>query len=265
MRGFTLVEIILVIIIMGIVSVMTSQFVIYGVELYRGSVERMQRVAQARFLLARLNRELGYAHVGSVQTDNGGLCLEFVPVYAVGAYRVNIVGQNTFNAIATPEFQADNSIDYSGQRLSVYSLFPSEFYLPDADLLNDAGTVALIDSYTLLGSSVRVSIALSGSRTLSQSSPGQRYFILNTPVRYCFENNQLLRYDNYGWVFSGGAGVLMMDRVQIDPATPTNASFFNVSTSNLFRAGMVAVNLHLQLRNQEEVRFYQRMTMNYVP
>ena len=155
-RGFTLIEMVMVVVIVGVVSVMTTQFVVYGIDIYRGSVLRQQRVAEARFFLERLSREVARAHISSVSVSSGGLCLEFVPVESVGAYRENLIGQNAFNVIQTPEFRDDNSIDYSGSRFSVYTLFPTEFYVADAAVTNNSGSVGIINAYSAVGSQKQV-------------------------------------------------------------------------------------------------------------
>ena len=50
----------MVVVIVGVVSVMTTQFVVYGM-IYRGML-RQQRVAEARFSRT-LSREVARAHV----------------------------------------------------------------------------------------------------------------------------------------------------------------------------------------------------------
>ena len=36
------------------------------------------------------------------------------------------------------------TIDYSGRRFSVYTLFPTEFYVADATVTNNSGSVELL-------------------------------------------------------------------------------------------------------------------------
>ena len=66
-KGFTLVELILVIVILGIVSVGTVQYLSFGAQIYADSAERDEVVSQARFLLTRLSKELRHATPGSVR------------------------------------------------------------------------------------------------------------------------------------------------------------------------------------------------------
>ena len=84
-------------------------------------------------------------------------------------------------------------------------------------------------------------------------------------MRYCLENNQVVRYANYGWVFSTGTGIIMLDDVSINLSTPNQASYFEVASNNLFRVGVVLAHMNLQLSDGGEIRFHQRMSMNYVP
>ncbi|MCV5497529.1 type II secretion system GspH family protein, partial [Escherichia coli] len=85
-RGFTLVELVMVILLLGIMVTFTSQFIGIGTQIYGDASSREQLMSDARFAMERLNRELRDAVPGSerIETTGGtwddtGACLRFWP------------------------------------------------------------------------------------------------------------------------------------------------------------------------------------------
>jgi len=64
-RGFTLVELVMVILLLGVMATFTSQFIGIGTQIYGDASRREQLMSDARFALERLNRELRDAVPGS--------------------------------------------------------------------------------------------------------------------------------------------------------------------------------------------------------
>lgn len=86
-RGFTLVELVVVIVLLGIVATISTQFVSFSV---RGAIDvgdRQQRALKAVVLSERLSRELRQAVPGSLKVDEGRNCLKFVQALNGGIYR----------------------------------------------------------------------------------------------------------------------------------------------------------------------------------
>ncbi|MGL4478103.1 MAG: PilW family protein, partial [Aeromonas veronii] len=63
--GFTLVELVMVILLLGIMATFTSQFIGIGTQIYGDASSREQLMSDARFAMERLNRELRDAVPGS--------------------------------------------------------------------------------------------------------------------------------------------------------------------------------------------------------
>lgn len=88
--GFTLIELVIVIIILGIVSGGIFGFLGTGTQIYVDVTERDQILSESRFLVERLNREIRYALPNSVRiidypesaTEDNVIshCLEFTPI-----------------------------------------------------------------------------------------------------------------------------------------------------------------------------------------
>ena len=86
-KGFTLVELIMVIVLLGIVATISTQFVSFSV---RGAIDvgdRQQRALKAVVLSERLSRELRQAVPGSLEVNESLNCLKFVPALNGGVYQ----------------------------------------------------------------------------------------------------------------------------------------------------------------------------------
>jgi MSHA biogenesis protein MshO len=82
-QGFTLIELVMVIVVLGVVSVGIGGFIRSGVQIFVDVSERDQLLSQGRFVVERLNRELRNAVPGSVRIKRMPSmihCLEFVPI-----------------------------------------------------------------------------------------------------------------------------------------------------------------------------------------
>ena len=66
-NAFTLIELLLVMVIIGILAVSAFSFIGAGVSIYSQGAERQEAVAQARFLITRLSKELRHATPNSLR------------------------------------------------------------------------------------------------------------------------------------------------------------------------------------------------------
>ena len=57
-RGFTLIELVVVILLLGVMATFTSQFISTGTQLYADASAREQLMSDVRFGVERLNREV---------------------------------------------------------------------------------------------------------------------------------------------------------------------------------------------------------------
>lgn len=89
-QGFTLIELIMVIILLGIVATISVQFVTLST---RGAIdvsERQKRALKGVVISERLSRELRGAVPGSVRVDDSdGNCIRFLPAADGGLYKRN--------------------------------------------------------------------------------------------------------------------------------------------------------------------------------
>lgn len=196
-RGFTLVELVIVIVLLAIVAIFSFQFVGFGSRMYASGAERVRILDQSRFVIERLTREVRNSVPNSARVAAGGQCLEFVPIRAAGTYynaplRNSDPEQLTFVSLSEV-WETITDTD----RLFIFATLSSHIY--DADAGRSATLAASTDNDD---STYEQVLDLASGSVFSQSSPRQRLFIGQPPVSYCVESNQIVRYSNYGWQVS---------------------------------------------------------------
>jgi MSHA biogenesis protein MshO len=134
--GFTLIEMVTVILILGIIIVGISSFVIFGTRIFVESSAVDQVLSQSRFGIERMTRDIRRAVPNSVRvltaTDGSYQCLELLPISASTSYLdapfVPQSAQNTLTAIKS--IRPINA----AQSVLIYPLTNSEIYNPQATI-----------------------------------------------------------------------------------------------------------------------------------
>ncbi|PAJ75995.1 hypothetical protein CJF42_01790 [Pseudoalteromonas sp. NBT06-2] len=279
--GFTLIELILVIIILGIVSVGTMQYLSLGAQIYAEATERDEAVAQSRFMLARLTRELRHATPNSVRLncdsdDNDGFevvpacvsfqCLEFVPFKASSIYVDNLTS-NTINVV-DPTNYPDTTANSSNDNVSIYALSADDVYKAANNkrfIINSAldNTTPSLDTWTMSG-------------VYADESPTKRVYVLDNPVSFCVEGNELYRYEGYGFkenkadsnpniathMIGSKKGILLGKLIQNDLSS---TAFFNYHNASLTRNSVVNIHSQMGINSSETVSFNHEIHLPNVP
>ncbi|GLP97375.1 PilW family protein [Paraferrimonas sedimenticola] len=237
--GFTLVELVTVILILGVLAVGVSGFVIFGTRIFVESTTVDQVLSQSRFAIERMTRELRSAVPNSVrQTSGGGFqCLEFVPIKASASYVDVPVFPDTARVSATVFNLSPAISDVSGYQMLVYPLQPSEVYQA-----SNGSLAKIFDVTRLTGNTIE----FHGSVRFSEGSASKRFYLVNEAVSYCFSiDGGLYRYAGYNWANATqplpafmGDGVLMAEGVindlsldppiSLTPATLVNNAMIHI-------------------------------------
>lgn len=248
-RGFTLIEMVISITLLGIVGLFIGEVIRQSLVLYSDVEARSSLTQQGRFVTERLRRELREAVPNSVVSNATGRCVEFFPIVNSGLYTElpTTAASSAFRAL--PFLEAG----VSGNRVTVYPASNAQL----------RGNVNPVNSQiAVLGSDVNfvpsptatmIDLQLDQAVQFENDSPANRFYIYATPVAFCLVGDELLRYTGYALnrnLEPGdatlGSGVLIVDNV-------LNATF-TTESAQLQRNGLVKLEVTLT-DNGESIRF----------
>jgi MSHA biogenesis protein MshO len=272
-KGFTLVELVTVIIVLGVVSVGISGFIRTGVQIYADVTERDQLLGDSRFVVERIHRELRLAIPNSarVKTNSVGSiqCLEFVPSVWVSFYTSLSVLPALTTSANIVEFANnaanfnlevnDFAIVYPTSNTDVYDLSNNKRKLITACTVNDDD-----DCNQDVDPNGIAELTVSGA--FEDHSPASRLYIARTAVSYCAHSNgEIFRIEDAinttQSVYS--AGTLMAENLKND-FTSINEAPFRVFEATLTRNGLVHILLAFE-RNEEIINYSSEVHIPNVP
>ena len=244
-QGFTLVELVMVIILLAIVGTFSSKFISTNVVLFQESVNQNERLNDARFILNRMGKELDSAMAFSVRES--GNCIRFIPFNVASRYIGQATGKNNIKLIMDAESREKGIGLFLGQRLGIYNTVYSDFA--------DAPTIM---EYKPSGAST-THADMTLSTSLGKDSPSSRYFIFQQEISYCLEGNSLYRYnDAVSTTTPTDSRVLMMNSLSDD-------SSMRLTLANAFSNAIVVLDFGFTLRDGKVIRFQHQVVMNNVP
>lgn len=253
--GFTLVELVTVILILGILSIGTVSFISDSSRGFASTVGRTQLGTEARLVAERLSRELRNALPGSVRVNGG--CIEYVPVIGASRYVTLPVATAASSFRSVP---VDPLPVPAGARVAVQ---PD----PAGYALTTPGSISPTVSVSPPDASNEVTVTFASPHRFPAESATRRYFLVADPVSYCVDGNGLYRYVGYGFVASQPAPAslpasmpgrsLMVEQV----GTP---SPFTFSGATLTRNAVIDMDMELA-RDDDTVRIEHLVQVRNVP
>src|SRR6056297_2686486 len=203
-RGFTLIELIVVIVIVGILSALGGQFIVAPVTGYVDLSRRARLVDQAEMALRRMQRDIRHALPNSIRmtgyypavyiemllTEDGGRYRRYpdpVPDPAIGKDILDFsVADTSFDVLGSL-----SRLPATGQYLVVYNVTAAgnsgNAYAAGADNRAAIAATSITE---------RIDLVPPGFQ-FANASPSQRFFVVDGPVTYACENGRLNRYDGY--------------------------------------------------------------------
>ncbi len=236
-QGFTLIELVIVIIILGAIGIATSNYIATGITIYTDITERDRELNSLRFVMERLRREIVNALPNSliVTGEGDNQCLSFTPIKASTLY--------DYDFPVTPLSATSGSI----ATLNNYTFEDG-----------DKAVIYLLHATELGGNNVQNISALGGETITFDSevsfpfgSPSKRLYIINAAQSYYFNaSEQLILADK-----CDGDGSIMADDIRGD---------FFVADTTLQRNGLVKITFNLDFDGQE-VPIEQTVHISNVP
>ena len=250
-QGFTLVELVLVIVIVGILATMSADIITLPINSYLALERRTALVDSAEATLNRMQRDIRRALPNSIRIT-GANTLELLHTTDGGYYRAQKASDGSGNIF---EFTStDTTVDVLGDlntpptgALVVYNLG-----IAGADAY--AG-----DNITTLTNASTVSSLSFNAKQFPFPSPLQRFFIVDTPITYKCLGAQLLRYEGYTIAMTP---VLGSAALQADKIAACNFSY-DVGTAT--RSGLMTLAITLTDSAGESVQLLQQVHVDNAP
>jgi MSHA biogenesis protein MshO len=246
-NGFSLIEMIVVMVVLGVLATGISTFINFGTQVYTDATARDQVVSSARFAIERLNREIRNAVPNSVcltNTDNGDCdedasqCLKFTPIIEATTYLdIPVIPEPASKRIELIKFTQSFDADWN---VIVYPLEPEDIYDPSGKIFSVSKAINIDDDRD------DWEIELNEAIHFSNDSPTQRIYFAKNAVSYCLISGELFRGE-----------VLMAEDI-------TNRNPFTIEDASLQRNSIVQVVLTFT-KNNEEITFNNEIQVPNVP
>lgn len=303
-RGFTLVEMVMVMVILSIVSLGVTNFIGTSTQIYIDTAGRDEIIAKSRFTVERLNRDIRYALPNSLRVSSyspGATfgvtthCLEYFPIEWSTFYLDIATGSETPSSeIRGPDMvsaRSSNSYDDANANTHYVVVYPTEdsqVYVND--VTTGTGRIVGVSSVSAADSSNLRTVTFDDAMVFDQESTVERFYIVSDPISYClsFSNGSynLWKLSDYGihptqianmdvLTISHGATKILMaeglanDIRNIDNAALNNSTVFDeapfrVDNANLQRNSIVHTFFKFE-RNDEVVAFNNEIHLRNSP
>lgn len=254
-QGFTLIELVIVMVVGGILATMTTSIITLPVKAYIDSTRRATLTDSAELALRRMQRDIRRALPNSIRITNSGTEIELLHVSDGGRYRAKLSGDGSGDKLdfTTNDTSFDvigtlNNSPAAGSKLVVYNLGVSP-----ANAYADENTA------TIAASSTTTQIDISPAKKFPLKSPEQRFFIIDSKISYTCSGNTLNRVETFF--------ITPADPV-VGIQTKTNNTLlcdFSYDAGSSTRAGLVTLSLTLTDDANESITLIHQVHVDNQP
>lgn len=269
LQGFTLIELIVVITIVAILAATANKFIANPTQSYFDLETRANLTDRADTALRQMARQIRNALPNSVRTTTGtDSFIEFLPVKHAGRYRASkgASGDDELDiSSSTDTFEIYGSAvtTTTGDQIVIYNLGEPGL---------DAFETNAANRKNISGSGNTLTFA--GSTAFPLSSPGSRFYLVDTPVTYACDmttdpnNKKLLMYSNYAIQALQPTNIATLDglssvRKSILAEQLTSCSF-DYSPGVSQRSGIVNLTIAMQ-QDTAKVRLMHQVNVANTP
>lgn len=273
-RGFTLVELIVVMVITGIVAAMVGTFIRAPVEAYVDTARRARLTEAVDTAVRRFARDIRSALPNSVRvlSAGGSTFIEFIPTVGGGRYRQFSTSGGTGDSLdfstTDTAFDVIGPVPVYGNGNSVVILNLGAGSSADAYAGNNRAAVstANVDESLFSSDGTPHSIGFSALR-FPAPSPAARFHLVAQPVTYeCNPTaGELRRYTGYGYLSAQPAAASSLPAsfdILVDRVAPGGCDIFYDPIINNLRTGVVTLRLTLQEQGESVSLVHQVHVQN---
>jgi len=278
-QGFTLVEVIVVTLILGIMASFLALVVIQPFRAADDITQRARLTDQLDLVMNQIQREVRTAVPNSVRVDSTNQAVEFVPTETGGRYRRlpapggssdkldRAQTTDTFDILGTlPDFAeigtaASGGVDCAvddDDCINIFNTGQTNFDIYDQD------NIAKIVGKDAAANQLTYDNGGANTPAFNAHSPNQRFFVFDDVVSFVCDGSDLLRFSAYG-LQSGqptSPGDFSTDsRLVIDDLTDCA---FTYDPGAATRQGLLKVELEIS-RNNESVQLFHQIHVVNVP
>lgn len=262
--GFTLLEVVVVIVVLGVLALGTTQFIVQGTRQYTVSAQRTSLIAGGRIAVEKIGRRLRNALPNSVLVSQPlGRCVEYIPVVA-GASSLGAIPQPA-TSLSVADFDLPGSAPYFA---AIYPIASAEIYV------GTPGATGVLATSGLAPGAGISSIALSnpGGYSYTRTSPTERVYVVQGPERFCITAAGTLDfYSGYAipdytstTLGDAPAAAVAATAALVARDLDTAGSGFSYAPGSPVRNAIVSVTINL-LKDDDPVRINHEVQIRNVP
>jgi MSHA biogenesis protein MshO len=258
--GFTLVEMVVTIVIIGILGVGITNFVGRTTQGMADIAERQQVATIGWLVSEKVSRELRQALPNSIRMNAGSTCVEFIPTIAGSDYLDFAILNGVTNIESVPfRHYTASDVDTTRDRVAIYpSSLTSLYSLSNPGVIS--GLMNQISAGTTTGA---VTVSLAASHQFSADSPTNRVYIVQAPIMYCFASGFLYRYSEYGYHDTFSTGSTLKNQSVI--GSSLSAGTFSYTAGALTRSAIVTMSFNVAGNNGATQAINQEVQIRNVP